>query len=459
MAKEIEFEGTTHVFPDDFTDADIGAALKSAHPQSEANAALARTGLTASEPKKAPLPPGLQPDKSAWEDPTQGLIGQGVRQIGRGVAAMAEPGKRAKYEGLSEAIRGAGKAALPFAVPMALASPISALGAATAGIAGSELGRAGARAINASPEGEALAGDIAGIATGGVGSKLGTAAESALARPAIKTALRLPAKSEAFGNDPAQMALEHTSGVRPATIARSAQQTMDRVRPEMERIVASSTQPVDLAPARDIIANASELAARQGNKLVHGQLEPMAEALQGNRVTGVPYVLPNLTGRAELSPREALDLKRGFGDEFVTWNPDIHVNTNAAAKNVYGNLAEQIHNAAPGSAERDAIMQGLIPVKHAAEKTEMAPTLGQRVLTRVSRPTGGMLPALIGFHEGGPLGAAAGLVGAEGAASPVPMAIAARALHAAGKTEVPPIIHIPLEYYWHPAAGKRGDQE
>ncbi len=69
MAKTIEFEGTRHEFPDDFSDAEIGAALKSAHPLDPANQALSGTGLSVSQPKSAPVPPALQP----WESPPGGM--------------------------------------------------------------------------------------------------------------------------------------------------------------------------------------------------------------------------------------------------------------------------------------------------------------------------------------------------------------------------------------------------
>jgi hypothetical protein len=157
----------------------------------------------------------------------------------------------------------------------------------------------------------------------------------------------------------------------------------------------------------------------------------MGEALAGNRVTSTPY--PDL-----LSPRDALDLKRGFGDEFATYNPEIHTKVNALAKDVYGKLARGIHEAAPGSQELDQRIQSLIPVVRRAETVSRNAGLGQRVLNRVSRPTGGLLPALLGYHEGGLPGAMLGLTGSEAAASPVPLMIGARRAYGAGRAVASP---------------------
>lgn len=249
----------------------------------------------------------------------------------------------------------------------------------------------------------------------------------------VKTALKLPGKTEAFGATPARAVLNDTSGVRPATIARTGQAKIAELKPQMEAAVSRATQPVDLAPPRLAVSEAEALAAKQGNKLVHGQIQPMREALEGNRVTGAPYP-------TAITPSDALDLKRGFGDEFASYNPELHTSTNALAKDVYGQLRRQIHEAAPGSQELDQRIQSLIPAIHRADTISRGAGLSERVLSRIARPTGGMLPALLGFHEGGIPGAALGMAGAEAAASPVPLMIGARGLHTASKIPGAPLV-------------------
>lgn len=277
------------------------------------------------------------------------------------------------------------------------------------------------------------AGTIGGVAalpavTKGIGTSLKAGGEGL-----VRSALRLPAKAEAFGATPARAVLEETSGVRPATIARTGQERINTLKPQMEGLVSKATKPVDLTPSRTSVADAEALAARQGNKLVHGQIQPMREALEGNRVTGASYP-------PQISPSEALDLKRGFGDEFATFNPDLHTSTNALAKNVYGQLRRGIHESAPGTQEIDQRIQSLIPAIHRAETISRGAGLGERVLNRISRPTGGMLPALLGFHEGGVPGAALGMVGSEAAASPVPLMIGARSMFGAGRGVGSPLV-------------------
>ena len=254
---------------------------------------------------------------------------------------------------------------------------------------------------------------------------LGSMAE-APAEPLVKSALSLPGKAEAFGATPAKAVLEETSGVRPSTIAASGRSKMGHLMPQMEAAVSKATNPVDLSPARGLVTNAQDLAAKQGNKLVHGQIQPMGEALAGNRVTGAPYP-------TAIAPREALDLKRGFGDEFANYNPDVHDSTNALAKNVYRNLAQQIHEAAPGSQEIDQRIQSLIPAVNRAEAVSRGAGAGQRLLDRVARPTGGLFPLLFGLHEGGIPGMMATMAGQETLSSPTFKMLAARGLYGGGK--------------------------
>lgn len=134
---------------------------------------------------KSLIPQGLQPAKEPdpWHHPTEGLIGQGVSQVGQGIAALAQPDKQSRYRGGSDIISGAGKALTPVAIgatlPAAISAPLpTALGIAGAtagGYGGSALAKEGARAINASPEGEQFAGDVGGLAgsmTGGIGGSL-----------------------------------------------------------------------------------------------------------------------------------------------------------------------------------------------------------------------------------------------------------------------------------------------
>ncbi len=153
-------------------------------PSSEANAALSGTGLSVSPPKGPPVPPGLAPEQdiSPWRDPTQGLIGQGVRQMGRGIAGLTREGLDPKLEAASDIMRGAGKVAAPAAIgatfPMVAANPLGAaigLGAGAAGAAA--LGRGGSaatKALGGGPGLQALTGDTGELVGGLLGFKVGS---------------------------------------------------------------------------------------------------------------------------------------------------------------------------------------------------------------------------------------------------------------------------------------------
>ena len=155
-----------------------------------------RTGLPPAAGPKVPgqLQSPVEKDTGFlnWKDPGARFIGQGARQIGRGVAALAQPDKQSKYRGGSDIIGGTGKMLAPVGIgatlPALAAAPVATVaglaGGTAAGYAGSELAKAGARAINASPEGEQFAGDVAAIpsaiAVGGLAAEAGPAAPSVI---------------------------------------------------------------------------------------------------------------------------------------------------------------------------------------------------------------------------------------------------------------------------------------
>lgn len=470
MPKTYSVNGTDYEFPDTIDD-------------NKAHSILVNQGIIKPPPPQMPVPSGLKENtKSAWEDPTNGFIGQGVRQMGRGVASLASPGGR--MSGASDILEGAGRAALPAAIPLAVASPLSALGGAAAGTAGSMGGEALTRKMGGGAEAQRLAGNLGGFAAGGAGSSLGAAAERGLAVPLAKTALRLPGKADAYGATPAKALLEETQGVRPSTIQVSAQKRIADLTSEQDSAARASTTPGSLLPARQVVNDAMSKAAGRNSTATPAEALPMqrflnepAKGFKGattyppgshtpiSFAEGPPSPILSATGQPipgptniirgaspsrvvapDQSASDLLGMRRQFDQDFIrNWNPTA--NTKGAlgtARNTYRALGREVDKAIPGGAERDQRIQSLIPVEQGAKAASLSPTLGQRVLSRVARPTGGMVPALIGLREGGPLGAAAGLTAAEAAASPVPLMIGARGLHGAGKITVPPVLHQPL---------------
>ena len=160
----------------------------------------------------------------------------------------------------------------------------------------------------------------------------------------------------------------------------------------------------------------------------------MAKTLGQEFMTGAP--IPE-----DVTPRQILDLKRGFSDEHLgRWNPDIHAKTTAAGRQAYHALDSEFDRTVPGAAETNQKVSSLIPVIHAADKAERAPSLFQRTAGRFAAHTGAMtmgaMGAAGGYHAGGLPGAiaggAAGLLGPELVASPESQMILARTLNNRG---------------------------
>ena len=382
------------------------------------------------------LKPEDQQEDSFWTSP-HGLIRSGLTRAVHGVESGAEPGIDPKLGAASEIIRGVGTAALPAAIPIAMANPAGAVGAIAGGAIGSGLSGWAGRKIGLAPGAQALTEDAGNIAGGMASSPLAKGIGAIVrspAKPLVNAAIHIPANARSFDADPAGFVLRSTEGYSPNAIKTSGQERINTLMPQIDAITARSTTPIDLVPNRQMIADEEALAARQGNQAIHTQLQPMKAALEGNRVTGTAYP-------PTISPGEALDLKRGFGDEFATYNPNVHDRVNAIAKNVRGNLNGQLNIAVPEAAEMNQEVHSGIPAVRAAGNTDRMASFGQRIINRISRPTGGMLPAFIGGHVAGPAGAIAGIPLSEAMASPEPLMMAARGLYGAGKG---PILANPL---------------
>jgi hypothetical protein len=159
----------------------------------------------------------------------------------------------------------------------------------------------------------------------------------------------------------------------------------------------------------------------------------------GQPIRGTPQLVrgnsPDPTVANEQTPLTMLDMRRQFNKDFISnWNPFADTKGKlGVARKAYKAFGDETDRIIPGGAARDDQIHSGIVARDAAEKASMQPTLGQRMLFRMSRPTGGLVPLMIGMKEGGPLGGAAAMTAAEAAASPVPLMIGARSLYGAGK--------------------------
>lgn len=298
--------------------------------------------------------------------------------------------------------------------------------------------RLGTSALSAGAVNKAQGGSFKTGAVGGaIGSGAGQLAEKA-AVPLMETALRVGKRERGFGKAAGSIgraALQETKGVRPETIERTGREAIESLSPQLSDIVAQSQTPVSLAPARAAVSKPLAEAGTNEALGLHSQLSDMADFLQKGKVSG--ETIPE-----EVSPSRALQLKRGFSDEYLgKWNPDVHAKTTAAGRQAYRALAEGIHQAAPGSRELDWRISNLIPVVRRAESVGREAPMLERIGGRFARPTGALTGMGLGGYagyretgspEGAILGGLTGLIAPEVLSSPEGQAAVARMFHGAG---------------------------
>ena len=254
---------------------------------------------------------------------------------------------------------------------------------------------------------------VTGALMGAGGQVLGQGLKAAA--PVIaETALGLPKAARAFGKTPGTALLNETRGIRPSTIAASAQERLGQLNPQLEQAAdAASVRPAprisnpiaSLRPARSVISGAMGKAANQNAEGLHGQLGNMLDSLSQRFQTGEP-IPENIT------PRQLLDLKRGFNEENLRWNPEMHDRALSTGRQAYNALDQELDRTVPESAGLNQRISSLIPVAQRAESISRgAPTL-QRAAQRFGAHTGaltlGGIGGYQGYREGGVPGAIAG---------------------------------------------------
>ncbi len=224
-----------------------------------------------------------------------------------------------------------------------------------------------------------------------------------------------------------------TSGVRePQPLPTSGPGVLLRRPPASGgSIPAQIANPIaSLGSARGALSQAFGTAARQGERTTANQLQPMATHL-GETMSG-EQIPENIT------PRQLLDLKRGFGNEFIhRWNPETMTGVKGTAARTYHEMAQEFNRVVPGAEGLNTRISNLIPVaKRAASEELNAPTI-QKIAHRVAAHTGALTGAgiggTLGYREGGipgaVLGGVAGIATPELIASPTGQMAAARLLN------------------------------
>jgi hypothetical protein len=275
-----------------------------------------------------------------------------------------------------------------------------------------------------------------GFGTGALVGGLGAGASEALnaAAPAVaEKALGIRGKFDrSFNKEPGKAALEETSGIRPETVARSAGERIGDLSGQVEDLAANSPNTVSLVPARQTVNDAMGQATRQNAATTHGQLAEMGNTLNKRFDTGA--LIPQ-----DVPASEALDLRRGFNQEHMNWNPDRRDLALTTGRRAYGDITGGFHEAVPGSESLDQSISSLIPVKNRASIQALNEGVPAKMLGRVAAHTGagagGLAGAYEGRREGGVPGAIAGgligLAAPELIASPEGQMAAARMMHSA----------------------------
>lgn len=377
------------------------------------------------------------------------------------------------------------------------------------GKAAAPLARIGTSAVSSGAVNKAQGGDFSTGAALGVGGQVVGQGLKAAAPIVAETALGIPKAARAFGKTPGAAIINETRGIRPETIAASAQERLGELNPQLDEAVnRASVQPnrargllpapkqelplapspeprnpkmqpmafdakvnpeepmeprsgnpmapiseypgvnphylsgsahpelsgriptaqgvlirpgatgggpipselpsnaASLLPARNIASTEAARAASQNAPRLHNQIEDMGAHLRNRFDTGEPI-------QENITPRELLDLKRGFGEEHVhNWNPEIGGRAKGIGQQMYHALDSELDRTVPESADLNQRISSLIPVAKRAESVSRnAPTV-QRALGRFGAHTGaltlGGIGALEGRREGGMPGMVAG---------------------------------------------------
>jgi hypothetical protein len=271
---------------------------------------------------------------------------------------------------------------------------------------------AGTEAVN-----EAQGGTPGMGAAGGAAGELVGAGMRAMAPKLAESGLGITKADRAFGKTPGKAILNETKGFRPNTIADSGQQRLNELTPELESAVAKSPNPVSLAPARQITADAEAKAMQLNAPGLYGQMTPMSDFLDHNFATMQKFP-------QDVPASDALNLKRGFSKEFLgKWNPETHADTLATGRKAYRALDAGIDQAVPEAAGLNQRISSLIPVVHRAESVSRNAPTAQLMMKRIAAPTGALLGPIFGGEEGYRHGGVPGAIAGAGIGMAAPLLV------------------------------------
>jgi hypothetical protein len=229
-----------------------------------------------------------------------------------------------------------------------------------------------------------------------------------------ETALHIGKTDRAGGRDVGRAALDYTSGINPAKIGKTANESISNLQSK----ALSAIEPgktMSLFPVRQAgEAGMSDINAENVPSLINAG-RGLQDVLNTSHATG--EAIPEMVG-----PSQAMALRRGLGRYLPegTWNPETSSRIAPLRNQMYGAMNNQIGDAFPEIREADKPVTSLIPVARHAESLSREAPLMQRVAGRVAARTGALTGAGIGgyagYKEGGMPGAIVG--GLTGAVAP-----------------------------------------
>jgi hypothetical protein len=289
------------------------------------------------------------------------------------------------------------------------------------------LGSLGAGAVNATQGGSFGM----GAAGGAVGGVIGQGLKS-LAPTMAEVAMGTRAADRSLGKTPGVAILNETSGISPGSIARQAFDKHAGYTGDLNSEALNSQIPVDLSPARAAVRSFGNTAAKQNNPTNIKEIQALEDQIT-QRSTGP--IAPSV------SADEGLGLRRGVDALIDSWNPNNkRALSDSAIAAVRKAMNDELAKSVPDFAALNLKISNLIPVAARAGATDLNAGVAQKVLGRLTAPTGALLPAGLGAEEGyrhggvsgGIAGAAAGLILPHVLTSPTTLMMGARALNSGG---------------------------
>lgn len=330
---------------------------------------------------------------------------------------------------------------LPTAPGATLATKaISLAGRAALSGAGTGVGALAGGARPGEAAGAAAAGTVAQPIAEGV-----SAVASSLAPKLAESALGITQNMRARGRTPGEAILEQTSGIKLSTLAPEIKQAVSTLTNKMEQGVDAATQSGVMGSTQSAHQALNDALADlpRNAKTIRAKVESLHDLLDLDNAGTGPV-------RAQYTPTELLEMKRGIGKEIETWPPEWQKMSEVkrVQSQLYGSIDNELDRLVPGNSDINQAISSLLPAKSQSAKMLKGASLPQRAIHRVAAHTGALTGAAAGGYAGDKAGGlpgaiagtAAGLIVPEAISSSAGQMLAARFINSVGEKATAPEI-------------------